>query len=453
MMKNKIKIYFLSLFALVFTSCSDYVDGLDKSPNSPTDVPISLLMPSTQASTFSSYTGQLARMASVFTQQSTGRLFQYESLQIFDFNENDVDNDWGQIYNRGLINAQLIIDKAGDKNPHVRGMARVLKAMNLALATDYWGDVPNKEALKGLSGSFNSAFDSQESVYADVQSLLDQAIVDLSNANGGPVDITAADYIYGGDAKSWIVAAHLLKARYANRLSKKDAAGSATKALASVSAAIAAGANGSNDMYAKFGTAATELNQWFSFNNDRAGYMTMGGKLIGLMNASGDPRTSFYATLDKGVYSDLSSIGAKYGSADSPLPLVTLVEGGFIAAEANLRLGNMPAAVDAYNAAVSGHVKIVTGKDIEDPFKSSVLIPTGGTLTMEKLMDQKYIAMFTQPEVWADYRRTGLPALPTPSGAVVAGIPQRLPTAQSERLYNSKAVVVSDLLKKLWFAE
>ena len=171
------------------------------------------------------------------------------------------------------------------------------------------------------------------------------------------------------------------------------------------------------------------------------------------MNASGDPRTSFYATLDKGVYSDLSSIGAKYGSADSPLPLVTLVEGGFIAAEANLRLGNMPAAVDAYNAAVSGHVKIVTGKDIEDPFKSSVLIPTGGTLTMEKLMDQKYIAMFTQPEVWADYRRTGLPALPTPAGAVVAGIPQRLPTAQSERLYNSKAVVVSDLLKKLWFAE
>ena len=122
MMKNKIKIYFLSLFALVFTSCSDYVDGLDKSPNSPTDVPISLLMPSTQASTFSSYTGQLARMASVFTQQSTGRLFQYESLQIFDFNENDVDNDWGQIYNRGLINAQLIIDKAGDKNPHARGI-------------------------------------------------------------------------------------------------------------------------------------------------------------------------------------------------------------------------------------------------------------------------------------------------------------------------------------------
>ncbi len=78
---------------------------------------------------------------------------------------------------------------------------------------------------------------------------------------------------------------------------------------------------------------------------------------------------------------------------------------------------------------------------------------TETTITLEKIMTQKYIAMFSQPEVWSDWRRTDLPKLtPNPNGNVAA-IPRRLPTAQSERLYNTNAPVNTDILKPVWWDE
>ena len=76
---------------------------------------------------------------------------------------------------------------------------------------------------------------------------------------------------------------------------------------------------------------------------------------------------------------------------------------------------------------------------------------TDATVSLEKIMTQKYIAMFTQPEVWTDWRRTDLPALTPNPDANIQGIPRRLTTAQSERLYNSNAVVVANLLQPVWW--
>ena len=78
---------------------------------------------------------------------------------------------------------------------------------------------------------------------------------------------------------------------------------------------------------------------------------------------------------------------------------------------------------------------------------------TSGTISMDKIMTQKYIAMFSQLEVWTDWRRTDLPALsPNPDG-LVDGIPRRFPTCIDERLYNSNAQVISDILRPVWFEE
>ena len=61
--------------------------------------------------------------------------------------------------------------------------------------------------------------------------------------------------------------------------------------------------------------------------------------------------------------------------------------------------------------------------------------------------------MFTQPEVWADWRRTNLPAItPNPDGKT-DGIPRRFATCIDERLYNSNAVIISDLLTPVWWDE
>lgn len=449
-MKNYI---FLSmfLFGLLFTSCKKYVEGEDISPNAPSTVTEGLLLSGLEVSTFSNYTGNLARIGSVMSQQSTGVLFQYEDLSKYDITETTIDNEWGQIYSRSLINADLLIEKAGDINKQYRGIARILKAMNLGLATDYWGDVPNKEALQGLNASYNAAFDSQESIIADIQQTLTDAIADLKSTT----DILTPgidDYIFGGDASKWIMNAYVLKARYANRLSKIDPSGSATAALSALNDAYNAGFTSSaNNMNALFGQNANEYNQWFGFNQDRAGYMTMGAPLMVMMNAISDPRLPFYATKDdNGDYSSKSAIGPKYGSSDSPLPLVTFVEAKFIEAEAHMRLNQANEAAPAYNAAVVASVLQVTGAS-DAAFEAAQASETSATIDMAKIMNQKYIAMFTQPETWADWRRTNIPALSPNSNAIIAGIPRRLPTAQQERLYNTKAVVTSDLLKPVWW--
>ena len=449
-MKNYI---FLTLFftGLLFTGCKKYVEGEDVSPNAPVAVTEGLLLSGLQVATFSNYTGNMARISSVLTQQSSGKLFQYQELANYDISESTIDNEWGQIYNRSLISAQLLIDKAGDKNKHYRGIARVMKAMNLGLATDLWGDVPNSEALKGQNASYNSAFDAQELVIADIQKTLDDAIADLKSTDN-IITPGADDLIFEGDVSKWIMNAYVLKARYANRLSKRDASGSATAALTALNDAYNAGfTSNANDMNAKFGQNANEYNQWFAFNQDRAGYMTMGSTLVNLMSSINDPRLPFYASKDaNGNYSDEAGIGAFYGSADSKLPLVTFVEAKFIEAEAHMRLGHGDEAAAAHNAAIVANVVGVTGAN-DAAYETAQASEDVNTISMAKIMTHKYIAMFTQPEVWADWRRTNIPALTPNAGALINGIPRRLPTAQQERLYNTKAVVTSDLLKPVWW--
>ena len=95
--------YFLAAALMMTSSCKKFVEGYDVSPNSPVDVPINLLLPAVEVSTFAIYTGQLARVAAVFTKQQKGRQFQYEEYERYDFNENDIDGEWWSLLACGLI--------------------------------------------------------------------------------------------------------------------------------------------------------------------------------------------------------------------------------------------------------------------------------------------------------------------------------------------------------------
>lgn len=444
--------YFLAAALMMTSSCKKFVEGYDVSPNSPVDVPINLLLPAVEVSTFAIYTGQLARVAAVFTKQQKGRQFQYEEYERYDFNENDIDGEWWSLYDGSLINAQLLIDKSGDKNPHYRGMGRILKAMNLGIATDYWGDIPDKEALQGLKGPefFNVAHDPQEQVITAIQKLLDDAITDLKTAGDKNVLVPGGeDYIFGGDANNWVATAYVIKARYANRLSKKDAAGSATAALGFLTQAYTAGfTSNAADCMAIFGEVGNEWNQWYAFNRNRGGYMTMNGYFVNLLKNSNDPRLAAYA--GSATATETSTIGAFLASQTSPLPLVTYAEAKFIEAEAQFRAGDKTKAAAAYNVAIKASILKMTGA-ANVAYETLNASETNLTITLQKIMTQKYIAMFTQPEVWADWRRTNIPALTPNANAAVAGIPRRFPTAQSERLYNTKVTVESNILAPVWW--
>jgi len=199
---------------------------------------------------------------------------------------------------------------------------------------------------------------------------------------------------------------------------------------------------------AYFGEATNEWNQWYAFEQQRTGYITMNQFFLDML--ADDPRLPLYASENPaGGFDDQQPIGPYYGGISASLPLVTFFEAKFIEAEAALRANDKARAAAAFNAAVTANV---TKLGVADPdFIAANANETEATITLEKIMTQKYIAMFTQPEVWADWRRTNLPALTPNAGANEPAIPRRLTTAQSERLYNSSAIVVTDILQPVWW--
>jgi len=84
-------------------------------------------------------------------------------------------------------------------------------------------------------------------------------------------------------------------------------------------------------------------------------------------------------------------------------------------------------------------------------------VEDGTTITLAKIMNAKYIAMFGQGEAWADYRRHQLafPALTPPANNVTSNVqPQCYPYPTDEKIANGANVPTrAGLTVKLWAFE
>lgn len=459
-----------SLFSI--SGCEKYVSQDDIDPNGPTHASLQTLLPVVEVSIFATYTGEMARTSNCWVQQFTGTQFQLQEYSNYSISENDVQNDWTTIYNAGIVNANEIISDAGSTNAYYyKGIGEVCKAMILGIATDFWGDIPNTEAGLG-EANLTPHYDSQESVIASIQTLLSDAIVNLkTSAVSNSILPGTDDLIHSGDVAAWIKTAWILKARYHNRLSKRLPGSSATDALADVDNAIIDGLTGNADNANTIFDGSANLNTWYDFNNTRADYIHAGKTLVDYMNGTSDPRVPFYFSQDGGgnytgtatgdIDISTSNIGSFYGDPVSPLPMVTYVELRYIEAEAALRAGNTSRAQTAYTDALMNAMALYPGIDA---VAVTSYLAANGTLSTDldsaymQIMTQKWVSMYTQPEAFADWRRTvstthpsGVPALaPSPSG-VITTIPVRYPTEQNERLYNPNAVVISNLTSHVWW--
>ncbi|GAB4029883.1 SusD/RagB family nutrient-binding outer membrane lipoprotein [Spirosoma jeollabukense] len=456
---KKILVAVLGLTFLT-SSCKNQFDEYGVNPNSPEIASAATLLAGAELATFATYGGQLGRISAVLAQQAAGNQFQYQTFGQYVITEADITNEWATIYNGTLINANTLLDKYSAGNPYYSGMTKVLQALNFGIATDFWGDVPFTEAAKALqSNNFQPKYDKQEDVIKGIQTLLDGAIADLSQAQAANTFVPAEDdIIFKGDVKAWINAAYIIKARYANRLSQVDPTGSATQALAALSKVTA----DQPDMNAIFYDVAGNYNQWYDFTSIRAGYIKMGKYFVDYLKTTNDPRLPLYVAKDEdGQYTGLapeesdntaaSDPGPGVASPDSPTPLATYSEAKFIEAEAQLRLGKAADAATAFNAAVAASVKRTTGSDISAAFQKAVASETAATITLEKIINQKYISLFTSPEGYNDWRRTGFPAIKANQQSAKKAIPLRLPTSQDERNYNKNATVVGDIYQPVWW--
>lgn len=434
---------YISILLVVLVVSCDFGD-INVSPNAQTSTTKDGLLALSLAALSWNTGDDAGRIANVLTQHLAGGANQTLIISRYGIVETDINTSWNNFYEEVLNEAKnLRVLAAADGSDHYVGISNVITAMTLGTLTDLWGDIPYSQALQG-SANLKPAYDSQEAVYDTIQALLDRAIVQLGSTESASTP-SAADFIYDGDMSLWIKTARVLKARYYNNFSEIDANGSATAALAALSAGIYA--DESEDFDFPFTTVATEQNPFAQFFSDRSGDAVMGEFFVDLMDGKSDPRLPLFVSQNSGGgYSgsaagsgdaDVSSIGTAMGSGDSPYQLVSFAEAKFIEAEANIRLGNTATALTAWQDGIRSSMQKwgVATADIDAYIAANA--NAFGSNPLEDVIEEKYVAMFTHPQPYTDFRRTGFPALsPAANNNNNNRIPSKFPYPQDERNYN-----------------
>jgi hypothetical protein len=436
------KILIITLFFAVITgSCKKWIDPeLNVDPNNPADVHMAQLLAPVEVNLAYITGGEIDRWDCLWTQQLAGLQSQAYDVDVYNLGESDVSSAWSwNLYSPGMINLKIIIDKAKSSNsPHYAAVAKILLAYHLGVTTDHWGDIPYTDALKGGENHYKPAYDTQEQIYNEIFSLLNSAITDLNEGTSvfapGPEDV-----IYGGDLNKWEKTAYALKARYSLHLSERKGTSAYTDALAALANAYE---DNSDDFTVIFGSAFNNSNPIYQSEQDRPGYYSANATMLGMLNATGDPRREIYFTGTTGSVSgvpnpDAATIGTAYCSAESPVVLMSYAEVKFIESEARYMLNpSDPLAVTAYNDGLKASLMREGVYGDGSWFNSHKI--DAASITLEKIINQKYLSSFLQVETWTDWRRTGYPHLTLATGAITTTFPRRYPYPDDERLYNGE---------------
>lgn len=461
MKKFNISIAGILIMLMVITvSCKKWIDPeINVDPNQPADVSLNTLLPAAEMGMGYALGGDLKYAASIWMQQMAGGANQPLAYDRYVFTQSDVDNVWKwNLYAGPMMDCKVMMDKAAETgNPYYNGMAKVMMANMLGCITDLWGSAPYSEAFQG-NENLKPAFDSQQDLYATINTLLDGAISDFNQAETANKNLPSYDdLIYGGDVTLWKQAAYAFKARYALHLSKVNGASAYTNALSALSGAMT---SNSEDFELYFGNATNENNPLFQFNDQRPYDIVVGYYLVNEMQSTlptADPRLPLLVDPTDGIVGShagegeaASLIGPYYASPNSPVPFISYVECKFIEAECLLEGGNPGGAATAYNDGVKASLAKMGVTDVA--WEAVNANETDLTITKEKIIKGKYFALCYQLEVFNDWRRTGYPALtPAASGVLGGVIPRHYPYPTSEKQYNSANTPDVSLTTRVWW--
>lgn len=350
-MKNTIlkSIGFYILIASTF-SCTDYVDEINVSPDLLTNADAKNLFQGVLLADQFFQTSSVARDAMIWLNQANGEDRQYLALNNWNnTTSSEFDDSWNNAYVNCITQAKITSAKALiEVNPKLQGAAQVVEAHCMGTVTSLWGDAPYSE-IDITGNNLAPKYDTQSSIYANLQLLLDDAITNLSSSVG--VGIPAdKDIFYAGDDTKWLKLAYSLKARY--YLHTKDYANAKVNALLGIYDA-------SGDLKAKFGNSYLQsFNPFYSFLvYDRDSYMSGDGYAARLLDPSavlyrGNSKTdesarfrfnyltdaNYFDPYELNYYCDFDwgATNGKFGG-DSNMPLVTYGEMLLIIAEADAR--------------------------------------------------------------------------------------------------------------------
>lgn len=418
---KSLKYIFICLLALNIVGCESYFgDDSNVDPDNPISSTVNVLLPQVQLRMAYLYGGDYTRYLGINTQHVDGVGRQFVVYQNYGIVPGDLDAAWSNVYS-GILNSNQVMKNLATESGanHYLALGLIVESFTIMTATDFWGDVPYSDALQFAdNGVYAPAIDRQQDIYNSIFSNLEQARTLLAGDNGG-VAVGSDDLIYGGDVANWIAFANLLEARGKLHLSKVDA-----NAYADVLTALNRGGytDAANDASLKFGVTATENAPWFQYIEQRDDCET-GASYKALLNSLDDPRVATYGF-------EHAVPGHPVFTPDRDLPLLSFSEQEFIRAEALMGTGDAAGAFIAFEAGVNASFAEAGVPDT----LSYVATNYGTSVTMEDIMIQKYIALYTSPETFNDWRRSGVPNLVPHTGNA---IPRRLPYSEAEQFANS----------------
>ncbi len=423
-----IKVTFGLLLVSSFTACEFGDTNINPASVTEDQADLNLLLPSAIVQLGFSEGALGGRNSGMFMQYLQGQDAQQLAITQYNMQDNVMNNFWRTgMYAGGMKDLNLIFKKTTAQEgedaesvinaPYYRGIAKILMAEHLNILTTFFGDIPYSDAFKGEEGNITPIYDSQADIFATIERLIDEGIADLSGDEGDIVP-SSDDVIFGGDADSWVAAAHGLKARYLMEEGKYPEA--------STELASAIGSNAGNALF-PFEATVNGANPFWLFENDRTATLATHPYFRGVM--SGDPRYDEYINGSNGF------ANVFWTSQSSPTKLITYSEIKFMEAEIAARNGNAAAAEAAMEVGIRANMEVIGigGGAINN----YLLELSGGDLAT--VMNEKYKVIYPLTYVaWSDQRRTGFPAL-TPNRSIktdAPSIPQRFPYPSSEDQFN-----------------
>lgn len=410
------------------SSCSDYLDiNTDPVRVNQDQVSLAAILPTVEeatAQTQYNYSYSVSQITQYLCSVTGGGTDQHIEVRLA--------SAWSMSYLTSMTNLNILIEKAKTLNsPHYGGIGKVLLAYHLNMATTSWESVPFSQAF--TITNLKPEYDTQESLFLKINSLLDEAVADLDNTTSLKTP-SADDIIFAGNRTRWKAAAKALKARVALQTSAKGATAAATNALAALSSS--AMTSNADDLQLIYNSG--NLNPWHSgvALANVTGNLTVkhSQQLVDAMNGTTygvfDPRlpviggrvtananATTWVGGENGVGGgnvDLT-VNAWHSRIAAPIQFITYSEQKFIQAEAEFlknggtttSKGTTAAGYQAYLDGITANMqKIGVADTARTRYMADTKVAVGAAnLTLQLIMAEKFKAQFLNSETWNDYRR------------------------------------------------
>ena len=455
------KIFNYSLFILlvgVVASCTKGLADLNKNKVNPTTLDAAFLMNNAIINT-SHPTRTVIYEMSIVQQMVTpnGGVLAGGNFNV-DSRDGTNASIWAVYYQNVIKYTHDAIVKTKDvpARANMYNMARIWQAYAFMILTDTYGAIPYTEGGAGYTDQiFFPKYDQQQDIYPKIIQELTEASAAL-NATG---TIESSDVLYAGNIAKWKKFGYSLLLRAGMRLSKVDAA----KAQSTVQAALAGGVITDNADNAYLRHDANYLNPIGNMlNSTEAANWYLAKPFVDTLKNNNDPRLSAIAIRYVGATSgpaqttsnqnssaavqigmpmgyDNGTIPARatadglasfydYSQADrrriakttAPMFFVTAAQTNLLLAEARFRGWITPATTAAqyFSNGIIAHMDQMATYDAgaavapgaRDAYVAANPLTAGKELN--QINTQYWIAsVFNGPEAFANFRRSGFPAL------------------------------------------